>query len=162
MLRFKVCLLGETGVGKTSLINRFVRSLFSDSFHSTVGAKVDQKSLNIDGRHVELMIWDLAGGLENQVLYRSYLRGSRGIIYVADGSRLQSLSALDAYRGVAQTVAPKHLSLTLVNKSDMEGSWKNSLAETDSETMKVSAKTGERVEEAFEKVARMLVGSLSQ
>ncbi len=61
MLKKKICMLGYFGVGKTSLVSRFVRSMFADRYQTTVGVKIDKKVLSVDGRDVTLMLWDLAG-----------------------------------------------------------------------------------------------------
>ena len=61
MLQKKICLLGAFSVGKTSLIQRFVSSLFDDKYLTTVGVKIDKKIVTVDQQEIMLMIWDLAG-----------------------------------------------------------------------------------------------------
>jgi GTPase SAR1 family protein len=61
MLKKKICMLGSYGVGKTSLVGRFVRSMFDDKYHTTVGVKIDKKVLSIEDQEVTLMLWDMAG-----------------------------------------------------------------------------------------------------
>ncbi len=58
MIRKKVCLLGAFAVGKTSLVARFVNSIYSDRYHTTVGVKVDKKKVMVEGREISLIIWD--------------------------------------------------------------------------------------------------------
>jgi GTPase SAR1 family protein len=65
-LQKKICMLGSVGVGKTSLVRRFVESLFSDSYQATVGVKIDRKTLALSGVTLNLMLWDLQGEAENQ------------------------------------------------------------------------------------------------
>jgi GTPase SAR1 family protein len=57
MIRKKVCLLGAFAVGKTSLVARFVKSICLDQYHTTVGVKVDKKTVLIEGREIYLIIW---------------------------------------------------------------------------------------------------------
>ena len=61
MLQQKVCLIGGFAVGKTSLVSRYVHSLFSDKYHTTVGVKVDKKAVDLGERQVELVLWDIYG-----------------------------------------------------------------------------------------------------
>ena len=59
MIQKKVCILGPTGVGKTSLIKQFVEGIFSEKYKTTIGVKIDKKQVNKDGRGVQLLLWDL-------------------------------------------------------------------------------------------------------
>ncbi|HET7777303.1 MAG TPA: EutP/PduV family microcompartment system protein, partial [Rudaea sp.] len=61
MLQKKICLLGAFGVGKTSLTQRFVSSIFSDKYLTTVGVKIDKKAVDVGATPVSLVIWDIAG-----------------------------------------------------------------------------------------------------
>lgn len=61
MIQKKICLLGSFSVGKTSLISRYVNSLFSDRYLTTVGVKIDKKQLTLNGKELSLVIWDIAG-----------------------------------------------------------------------------------------------------
>jgi nucleoside-triphosphatase THEP1 len=61
MIQKKVCMVGTSGVGKTSLVAKFVHSIFSDKYLTAVGVKIDKKTVTVDGNEVMLMIWDLAG-----------------------------------------------------------------------------------------------------
>src|SRR4051812_29872267 len=85
MIQKKVCMIGTTAVGKTSLVARFVHSIFSDKYLTTVGVKIDKKVVAPDGTEVTLIIWDLAGDDDFQRLQTSYLRGTGGYLLVADG-----------------------------------------------------------------------------
>ena len=61
MFQKKVCVLGAFGVGKTSLVRRYVQSIFSDAYLTTVGVKIDKKNLNVGETPVTLILWDIAG-----------------------------------------------------------------------------------------------------
>ena len=87
MLQKKICMLGGFGVGKTSLVSRFVSSMFSDKYLTTVGVKVDKKTVPIDSGEMTLMLWDIYGQDEFQTVRDSYLRGASGYLLVADGTR---------------------------------------------------------------------------
>jgi hypothetical protein len=163
MIQKKVCLLGTSGVGKTSLVARFVRSIFSDKYLTTVGVKIDKKNLQVDGEEVTLVIWDLAGDDDFQRLQTSYLRGTSGYLLVADGTRRVTLDqALELQERVAQNLGGVPFILAL-NKADLTTQWEvdearmQSLAATNFPLMKTSAKEGSGVEEAFAQLARRMV-----
>ncbi|NND72424.1 MAG: GTP-binding protein [Rhodothermales bacterium] len=163
MVRKKICLLGTSAVGKTSLVNRFVNNAFSEKYLTTVGVRISKKTIQIDSNRVEMLIWDLNGEDRFQKLSTSYLRGASGIFMVADGSRADTLeSAKLIYRRVSGDVGKLAVCL-LLNKADLQEDWEISdddLANLKSEGWKIfltSAKTGTGVEEAFETLASMLV-----
>ena len=92
MLQKKICLLGAFGVGKTSLTRRFVDSIFSDTYLTTVGVKIDKKTVAVNGNTVNLLIWDIAGEDEVSAVRTSYLRGAAGYLLVVDVTRAQTLA----------------------------------------------------------------------
>src|SRR5450631_2787168 len=91
MLKQKICLLGSFGVGKTSLVARFVHSMFSDKYHTTVGVKIDKKTLEIDGEEITLMIWDMAGEEDGAPVKLNQVRDASGYLLVMDGTRAKTL-----------------------------------------------------------------------
>ena len=70
MIQKKICMIGTSGVGKTSLVSRFVQSIFADKYLTTVGVKIDKKIVTVDGTEMTLMIWDLAGDDDYQRLQK--------------------------------------------------------------------------------------------
>ena len=87
----KICMLGSFSVGKTSLVKRYVESVFSESYLTTVGVKIDKKTVALGDRTVNLILWDLAGEDDLSSLRMSYLRGAAGYVLVADGTRPATL-----------------------------------------------------------------------
>lgn len=81
MSKFKVCMLGAFAVGKTSLVQRYVHSLFSDRYQTTLGVRIDKKSLRLAERSIEVILWDLAGEDDFINVRGSYLRGSAGVCW---------------------------------------------------------------------------------
>jgi small GTP-binding protein len=163
MIKKKICLLGAFSVGKTSLVQQFVRSIFSEKYLTTVGVKVDKKAVMVGDREVDLLIWDIHGEDVTQDISPSYLRGSSGYILVADGTRRETVDvATSIARRITADLGPLP-SLLLLNKADLEDKW-----EVDHATMedlekhgwrmlRTSAKTGAGVEEAFQCLARDLI-----
>lgn len=163
MIQKKVCMLGTFAVGKTSLVRRFVESIYSDKYHTTVGVKVDKKVLQIGETELTLVLWDIEGTQSEHELRKSYLRGASGYLLVADGTRQETL-----YRALAlQTRAEETIGtvpfLLLINKADLSEQWaiseRESVALKDKgwEVITTSAKTGVGVEEAFQSLARKMV-----
>ena len=162
MIQRKVCLLGTSGVGKTSLVAQFVHSMFSDKYLTTVGVKIAKKTVPVDGTEVTLVIWDLAGDDDFQRLQTSYLRGTSGYLLVADGTRRITLDqALELQKRVAETLGATPFVLAL-NKADLAPQWEvdeaqiSALAAQDFTVIKTSAKEGASVEEAFAHLARRM------
>ena len=123
MIQKKICMIGASGVGKTSLIAKFVHSMFSDKYLTTVGVKIDKKTVSVDGAEVMLMIWDLEGDDEYQRLQMSYLRGTSGYLLIADGTRQITLDqAIEIQGRVAEAVGPVPFLLAL-NKADLAPQW---------------------------------------
>ncbi|MEO7168158.1 MAG: Rab family GTPase [Chthoniobacterales bacterium] len=165
MIQKKICLLGTSGVGKTSLVAQFVRSMFSEKYLTTVGVKIDKKVLQVDGADVTLVIWDLAGDDDFQRLQTSYLRGTSGYLLVADGTRRVTLEqALELQKRVATSLGAAPFVLAL-NKADLASQWEvddaqmAALAAENFTVIKTSAKEGAGVEEAFALLARQMAQS---
>jgi hypothetical protein len=159
----KICLLGGFAVGKTSLVSRFVHSMFSDKYLTTVGVKIEKKSVDVDDRHVDLIIWDIYGEDDYQKVHLSYLRGAAGYLLVVDGTRRATLdTALALQASAEQTLGPVPFILVF-NKSDLTNNWEieDELLEQYSRrgwlVIRTSAKTGDDVENAFANLARAML-----
>lgn len=165
MIQKKICMLGAFAVGKTSLVARFVKSIFSDRYHTTLGVKVDKKSVKVEGQELSLILWDLAGEDDFSQIRKSYLRGSSGYILVADGTRSDTLDmAAVLQKRIEETIGEVPF-IFVINKTDLTAKWdiENSAIEELSgkgwTVIKTSAKTGRGVEEAFLTLAgRMIDG----
>lgn len=162
MIQKKICLLGAFAVGKTSLVARFVKSIYSDKYLTTVGVKVDKKVVNIDDNEISMIVWDLAGEDELQTVQMSYLRGSSGFLLVADGTRRNTLeTARILHQRTIDSVGPIPF-IFLINKADLADEWEvDDAAISEFENsgwsiIKTSARTGMGVEEAFLQLARQM------
>ncbi len=160
MLQNKICMLGGFGVGKTSLVSRFVSSIFSDTYLTTVGVKIDKKKVSLDSVEMTLMLWDIYGEDELQTVRDSYLRGATGYLLVADGTRHSTLDTAVRLQKRAESVIGRVPFLLLLNKRDLDREWQVdegtlvTLVKQDWRVVKTSAKTGEGVEAAFTTLAR--------
>jgi len=123
MLQKKICMLGGFSVGKTSLVKRYVHSVFSETYLTTVGVKIDKKTVTLPDRTVNLILWDLAGEDDINSLRMTYLRGAAGYVLVADGTRPSTLDvALSLRQRVEAEYGPLPFVL-LLNKSDLKEHW---------------------------------------
>jgi hypothetical protein len=161
MIQKKICLVGAVGVGKTSLVARYVHRLFSDKYLSTVGVKVDKKVVEVAGTQVALMLWDLAGDDGFQRLNLTYLRGAAAYLLVADGSRRSTLDQAVEIRGRVARVLGAVPFLLALNKADLVHEWEldearlASLAAQGWGQCRTSAKEGAGVDTAFQELARL-------
>ncbi|MEZ5328232.1 MAG: Rab family GTPase [Verrucomicrobiales bacterium] len=163
MIKRKVCLIGAYAVGKTSLIRQFVSGLFSDGYLTTVGVKINKRSVTVSDQEVLLMIWDLAGRDEFEAVQKSYLRGASGFLYVADGTRRDTLAEVQKEIDLIVPDHPDTPSLLLLNKCDRENDWEvedgdlTGFQEAGIETLLTSAMTGQNIAEAFDQLTRLMI-----
>ena len=159
MRKKKICVLGAFSVGKTSLIQRYVKSIFSDKYHTTIGVKIDQKDVELDSTVTRLILWDINGEDEYQHVKRNYLIGTSAYFLVIDGTRKMSYEIAVKLQELMKETVGDIPFIALINKSDLMGEWEfDHSQEEDMEArgwkyLHTSAKSGENVEEAF----RMLV-----
>jgi len=155
MIAKKVLLVGNFGVGKTSLIRRFVLNEFSEDYISTIGVRVSKKIVEYNNETIKLMIWDVAGTKGNEKIPKTYFLGAKAAMFVFD------LSREDTYESLEDNLAMvKELSglsdITLVgNKKDLLSS--NELEHVINQIdvkidLVTSAKENENVEDAFIKM----------
>lgn len=160
MIQKKVCMLGSFAVGKTSLVARFVRSIYSEKYHTTVGVKIDKKQVQVDGQGVNLILWDLYGEDEFQKVHMSYLRGAAGYLLVIDGTRRETFDKALVLQQRAEEALGKIPFVVVLNKVDMKDSWEvddrvvEELIQKGWHVIHGSAKTGLGVEEAFLTLAK--------
>jgi small GTP-binding protein len=163
MLQKKVCVLGAFGVGKTTLIRRFVESIFSEAYLTTVGVKIDKKTVTIGSEPITLILWDIAGEDDVNAVRMSYVRGAAGYLLVADGTRGETLTVASSIQARVTAEVGRVPFVLLLNKADLQDSWEiatepvESLEREGWAVLRTSAKTGEGVEEAFEGLARRMV-----
>ena len=164
MLQKKICLLGAFGVGKTSLVRRFVASIFSDNYLTTVGVKIDKKVMSaVNGSEpMALILWDIAGEDEVAAVRVSYLRGAAGYLLVVDGTRPETLDTAESIQARIGAEIGNVPFIALLNKSDLQDEWALSaeriaaLEAAGWTFARTSAKTGMGVEACFEDLAARL------
>ncbi|MDZ4700421.1 MAG: Rab family GTPase [Rhodothermales bacterium] len=163
MTQKKICTLGTSAVGKSSLVARFVKGIFSDQYLTTIGVKIDKKTVTARGQKVDLLIWDLNGEDRFQKLSMNYLRGTAGYLLVIDGTRRSTMDAAIALHHKAQATIGDVPFVVLINKADISSEWEvreDEIAEMRARGWNIqhtSARTGAGVEKAFIDLAHKLV-----
>jgi len=165
VIQKKICLLGDFGVGKTSLIRRFVEDRFDDRYLTTIGVKISRKTIARSYGSMSMLIWDLAGSTGfDSISNSSYMQGTAGAVIVCDITRRETLAIFSEYARQARIMNPKIHLVFVCNKADLE----NERVITDEDLSSVSstfgdgmyflssAKTGERVEDAFFSLAEKI------
>jgi len=157
-------MIGDFSVGKTSLTARFVKNIFSDKYHSTVGVKVDSKEIKIDSdKTLKLMVWDVAGKDSFTTLDDTYLKGASGYLLVADGTRPNTFETAHKLHDHMYNLFGEIPFCMLINKSDLEDQWQAVNKEVENiksigwDYFETSAKTGNNVEAAFRQLGLKLL-----
>ena len=166
----KVCLLGDFAVGKTSLVRRYVYSIFEDRYLTTIGVRVSRKVLHLadatsdDETALMLMLWDIAGSDVFSRMRASYLRGAGGVVLVCDLTRPETLPNLQVYLAVLRDLN-MHIPLVLAaNKCDLGNHIQLSTADLEDFVAPLSApyyltsaKDNIAVDAAFEHLGRLML-----
>jgi small GTP-binding protein len=166
--RLKVCMLGDFGVGKTSLVRRYVEGIFDPTYQTTLGVNVYKRADEIgaqggSAQRVEQVLWDIEGGLQRESLLDSYLRGASGAIVVGDVTREDAVATMRENAQRFRRARPGRPVVFALNKIDLVGGAaklegaEELAAEFGGELAYTSAATGEAVGKLFRALAaRML------
>ncbi len=167
MISKKICLVGDFGVGKTSLIRRFVEQQFSDQYLSTVGVKISRKTL--ESVNLQMLIWDLEGHTKFKAIAPTYLQGGSGAVIVADVTRQETVERITDHIKLFLSVNPKGSIVLALNKSDLVEDEKLTklthlvqlqYSEQVLGVYQTSAKTGLYVDEIFNKLGQSIMSSV--
>ena len=156
----KVVLIGHFGVGKSSLMRRFVQNTFSDNYIVTIGVHILKKEIKIEDQDLTLVIWDIEGKDDIQKVRSSYLLGTSGFVYVIDPTRCQTFVNFNEEIDFLKTTYPNSKIVSVANKSDLIDieEFKNILTEKNiSIDYFASAKEGIEVENLFQTIGLKMV-----
>jgi len=170
VLMKKICMLGDPAVGKTSLIARFVYSIFDDKYLETIGAKVTKRVMALthvptgQNYRLKLMLWDIAGRKTLEHVRSSYHREAEGGLLVCDVTRRSTLDNMDKWLSSFFSVTGEVPVVFIANKMDLKSDAEFGEAEMVALARKyhspyilTSARTGENVEESFRELGRRII-----
>jgi small GTP-binding protein len=170
----KVCVLGDTNVGKTSIVNRYVNNSFSDDYTPSIGTKVSKHGVDVkdpsghtQGMLVNLMIWDLLGSREHANIHKAFYAGAEGGIVVCDISREDTREHIEFWTNNLRAVVPKETPIFIaINKVDsVEKEAKEKVIHEIRELcrklnlahVEVSAKTGDNINTLFYTLSETMI-----
>ena len=161
----KTIITGDGGVGKTTLLHRYIEGKFQANTRLTIGVEFFLKELNIDDGSILLQIWDFGGQERFRFLLNSYAKGAKGALLLFDLSRPSTLNSLEDWISVCRSDDPKLPILLVASKADIEDIVpinedfiQSLITKYDFfDWIRISSKTGENVDQAFEKIAREIV-----
>jgi len=165
---FKFIVIGDTAVGKSCLLHRFIDNKFKRESSHTIGVEFGSKIVEVGGRNVKLQIWDTAGQERFRSVTRSYYRGAAGAILVYDITSRETYNHVASWLADARSLANKDISIILVgNKADLPNREVTFLEasrfaqENDLMFLESSAMSGEGVEGVFFQCARSIMSKIN-
>jgi len=174
--KIKVCLVGDIGVGKTSLIRRYVLDLFDDKYIATIGTKVTKKNVSAvnsvtrENENVTLLIWDIMGQPSfREILREAYFYGAQGALCICDITNRDTFAELRYWiKAMNATSGPVPM-VMIGNKKDLDADSNVGIEDIDafakkfnSRSLMTSAKTGENVENAFSMLLEDVLGNIAK
>ena len=167
---FKVLLLGNSDVGKSSLLLRYVDSVWSDTFVPTIGVDFKVKTIEIGGKKVKLQIWDTAGQERFRTVVSTYFRGAHGIFLIYDITNRDSFKNLENWLiEIEKNASENVLKILIGNKNDLEDErditpdeGKAFANRNGMQFIETSAKMNTNVNEAFETLGKLMIDFNSQ
>ncbi len=162
---FKILLLGDPAVGKTSLVQRFLHGKFTKDYITTVGMEPYNRYQEINGSNVLLNLWDIAAGTLFTSIRNLFFKGAKGALIVFDLTRRDTFENVEVWLEEVGKFSPDLKFILVGNKNDLrndrvvyrrEGNQKAREIDSCIGYIETSALTGMRVEDAFLQIAKLL------
>ena len=157
MIRKKILLLGDFGVGKTSLIRRYVDNTFDDSYLTTIGVKISKKHMLINDIECELLIWDIEGATPTRSIPHSYFKGASGAIFVGDVTRHETILGLNEHINTFLMMNQEAKHVIAYNKVDLLTTQQKEALHIASNVFLTSAKSDMNVEALFSMITKEMI-----
>ena len=159
-MMFKVVLVGDSSVGKTNIMSKYLKNEFHEDSKATVGVEFGSKQFNIEGHQIKAQIWDPAGQERYKAITSAYYKGAKGAFVVYDITRKQSFDSVDRWINDLRAAADKNLSIIIIgNKCDLEDQRQVNKEQGEDKAknyevafMETSALSGENLDKAFDKM----------
>ena len=157
-MMFKVVLVGDSFVGKTNIMSKYLKNEFHEDSKATVGVEFGSKQFNIEGHSIKAQIWDTAGQERYKAITSAYYKGAKGAFVVYDITRKASFDSIEKWVNDLTSTADKKLTIVLIgNKCDLEDQRQITKEQGEEKANKLevafletSAFSGENLEKAFE------------
>jgi Ras-related protein Rab-11A len=157
-MMFKVVLVGDSFVGKTNIMSKYLKNEFHEDSKATVGVEFGSKQFNIEGHTIKAQIWDTAGQERYKAITSAYYKGAKGAFIVYDITRKQSFESVERWVTDVTSVADKKISIVLIgNKSDLEDQRQVTKEQAEEKANKLevafletSAFSGDNLDKAFD------------
>ena len=118
---FKIILVGDTSVGKTNIINKYIKNEFREDFYATIGVEFSHKKFVVENRKIKAQIWDTAGQERYKAITRAYYKGAKGAFIVYDITRKETFDDVDKWRNELISSCNQEITVMLIgNKCDLE------------------------------------------
>ena len=156
-LMVKVVIVGDSGVGKTNIMSKYLKNEFHEDSKATVGVEFGSKQFNIQGHQVKAQIWDTAGQERYKAITSAYYKGAKGAFIVYDISRKNTFDSISRWVSDITATADKKITLILIgNKSDLEDQRQVTKEQGEEKAkefglafLETSASSGDNLEKAF-------------
>ena len=157
-MMFKVVLVGDSFVGKTNIMRKYLKDEFHEDSKATVGVEVGSKQFTIEGHSIKAQIWDTAGQERYKAITSAYYKGAKGAFVVYDITRKSSFESIDKWVNDLTAAADKKITIVVIgNKSDLEDQrqipkekGEEKAAKLEVAFLETSALSGDNLDKAFE------------
>ena len=154
----KVVLVGDSGVGKTNIMSKYLKNQFREESKATVGVEFGSKQFSVEGHQVKAQIWDTAGQERYKAITSAYYKGAKGAFIVYDMTRKNTFDSVNRWVSDITAAADKRITLILIgNKSDLEDQRQVSKEQGEEKAkelglafLETSACSGENLDKAFQ------------
>ena len=155
---FKIILVGDTSVGKTNIINKYIKNEFREDFYATIGVEFRHKKFIVENRKIKAQIWDTAGQERYKAITRAYYKGAKGAFIVYDITRKETFDDVDKWRNELISSCNQEITVMLIgNKCDLEDQREISKEQGEEKAksfgfsfLETSALSGENLEKGFQ------------
>ena len=155
---FKIILVGDTSVGKTNIINKYIKNEFHEDFNATIGVEFSHKKFVVENRKIKAQIWDTAGQERYKAITRAYYKGAKGAFIVYDITRKETFDDVDKWRNELISSCNQEITVMLIgNKCDLEDQREISKEQGEEKAksfgfsfLETSALSGENLEKGFQ------------
>ena len=156
-LIFKIVLIGDSNVGKTNILSKYLQNEFNPDSKATVGVEFGSKTFNINDNVIKAQIWDTAGTEKYRSITNAYYKGAKGVFVVYDISRKASFNNIDKWLFDLKNNGDENINIVIIgNKIDLENQREVTTEEGEKKAIinkasfiETSAKNGDNIEKAF-------------